>query len=108
MPWRIGRKSRERVVSIWDNGEILIGFGEFLENNKSLVPSAYNRDWWAADLAESLDQPHKVIEFAEIMGLDVGQLPSEVYPSTERYLEVEKILWKENGGKERGMFILEI
>jgi len=69
-------KIEERVISIWDNGEILIGFGEFLENNKSLVPSAYNRDWWAADLAESLDQPHKVIEFAEIMGLDVGQLPS--------------------------------
>ena len=38
---------KERVVSIWDNGEILMGFGEFLENNKSLVPSAYNRDWWA-------------------------------------------------------------
>ena len=67
---------KERVVSIWDNGEILMGFGEFLENNKSLVPSAYNRDWWAADLAESLDQPGKVIEFAEIMGLDVDQLPS--------------------------------
>ena len=29
-------KIEERVVSIWDNGEILIGFGEFLENNKSL------------------------------------------------------------------------
>ncbi|MEC9201048.1 MAG: hypothetical protein VYA79_06005, partial [Candidatus Thermoplasmatota archaeon] len=67
---------KDRVVSIWDNGEILMGFGEFLENNKSLVPSAYNRDWWAADLAESLDQPGKVIEFAEIMGLDVDQLPS--------------------------------
>ena len=33
---------RERVVSVWDNGEILMGFGEFLENNKNLVPSAYN------------------------------------------------------------------
>ena len=45
--WRL---IRERVVSVWDNGEILMGFGEFLENNKNLVPSAYNRDWWAADL----------------------------------------------------------
>ena len=24
---------RERVISVWDNGEILMGFGEFIENN---------------------------------------------------------------------------
>ena len=46
-----------RVVSVWDNGEILMGFGEFLENNKNLVPSAYNRDWWGADLLDSMDHP---------------------------------------------------
>ena len=66
---------KERVVSIWDNGEILMGFGEFLENNKSLVPSAYNRDWWAADLTEALDHPSKVSEFAGIMGLKPTELP---------------------------------
>ncbi|MDP6379474.1 MAG: hypothetical protein QF885_07480, partial [Candidatus Thalassarchaeaceae archaeon] len=39
---------------IWDNGEIMLGYGEFLENNKNLVPSGYNRDWWSAEIAESL------------------------------------------------------
>ncbi|HII26395.1 MAG TPA: hypothetical protein HA323_04040, partial [Candidatus Thalassarchaeaceae archaeon] len=66
---------RERVVSVWDNGEILMGFGEFLENNKNLVPSAYNRDWWAADLLDSLDHPQKVSTFAEIMGVGLDALP---------------------------------
>ena len=66
---------RDRVVSVWDNGEILMGFGEFLENNKNLVPSAYNRDWWAADLLDSLDHPQKVSTFAEIMSVGLDSLP---------------------------------
>ena len=63
------------VVTIWDSGEILSGFGEFLENNKDLVPSGYNRDWWAADLADALDHPDKVEAFAAILGVDRGSLP---------------------------------
>jgi len=63
------------VRSIWDAGEILIGYGEFLENNKKLVPSAYNKDWWASDLIESLDMPKKVERFAEILGIQRNSLP---------------------------------
>ncbi|GIT41876.1 MAG: hypothetical protein Ct9H300mP10_08860 [Methanobacteriota archaeon] len=63
------------VIRIWDSGEMLSGFGEFLENNKSLVPSGYNRDWWAADLANSLDHPDKVGGFAKILGIDRSELP---------------------------------
>ena len=65
----------KEVLSIWDSGEILVGFGEFLENNKELVPSAYNKDWWAADLAESIDLPTKVEQFAEILGVNRNILP---------------------------------
>ena len=46
----IGRKNKDNLDSIWDSGEILLGYGEFLENNKDLVPSSYSLDWWAADL----------------------------------------------------------
>ena len=70
--WRINVAS---VRSIWDAGEILIGYGEFLENNKKLVPSAYNKDWWASDLVEALDMPSKVEEFAEILGIERNSLP---------------------------------
>jgi DNA polymerase II large subunit len=37
---------RPRVRRILDLGEILIPYGEFAENNKPLVPSAYVREWW--------------------------------------------------------------
>jgi hypothetical protein len=63
------------VIRIWDSGEMLSGFGEFLENNKMLVPSGYNRDWWAAELADSLDHPDKVDGLARILGLDRSEMP---------------------------------
>ena len=69
------RDVEERVLTIWDSGEILVGFGEFLENNKELVPSPYNRDWWAADLAEAMNQPSKVESFAEIIAVKRADLP---------------------------------
>jgi DNA polymerase II large subunit len=34
------------IDRILDVGEILISFGEFLENNHPLVPSAYCEEWW--------------------------------------------------------------
>lgn len=34
------------INCILDVGEILISFGEFLENNHQLVPPAYGEEWW--------------------------------------------------------------
>jgi len=36
----------DSVEKILDVGEILISFGEFLENNHPLVPCAYCEEWW--------------------------------------------------------------
>ncbi len=66
---------KDRVVSIWDSGEILMGFGEFLENNKRLVPSSYSIDWWSADIAEALDSHEKVEEFARLVDLNREDMP---------------------------------
>ena len=70
--WRLNVAN---VKSIWDSGEILIGYGEFLENNKKLVPSSYNKDWWASELSESLDMPNKVVKFAGIINKNIESLP---------------------------------
>ena len=61
--------------SIWDVGEILLGYGEFLENNKPLVPSSYSVDWWAVDVADSLDTHDKVEKFSDILGVKRSGLP---------------------------------
>jgi DNA polymerase II large subunit len=38
-----------QVERILDVGEILIGFGEFLENNHPLMPAGYQEEWWALE-----------------------------------------------------------
>ena len=44
----------DQVRAIWDNGELMLGFGEFLENNKTLVPSAFTSEWWASEVLDSI------------------------------------------------------
>ncbi len=44
------RELRPNVRSLVDLGEILIAYGEFLENNHPLVPGAYGLDWYRAEL----------------------------------------------------------
>ncbi len=40
------REYYDRIVEIVDVGEILIPYGEFLENNHPLVPASYSVEWW--------------------------------------------------------------
>ncbi len=35
-----------KIKEILDLGEILISYGEFLENNKTLFPGAFTENWW--------------------------------------------------------------
>lgn len=36
----------DQIQQITDIGEILIAYGDFLENNYKLVPGSFNHDWW--------------------------------------------------------------
>jgi DNA polymerase II large subunit len=45
------RSVRKDVAEILDNGEILVNYGDFLENNHILMPSPYVLEWWEQDLA---------------------------------------------------------
>jgi DNA polymerase II large subunit len=42
-----------RIRRVIDLGEILVGFGEFLENNRALVPGSYSLDWHLEELREA-------------------------------------------------------
>jgi DNA polymerase II large subunit len=61
---------RPRVKNIWDNGELVIGYGEFLENNKNLVPAGYTMDWWASDVLEALSSPKDLEDFFTLLGAE--------------------------------------
>ncbi len=45
------------IEKILDVGEILISFGEFLENNHPLVPAGYCDEWWRLDAGDGAKPP---------------------------------------------------
>lgn len=47
---------RDRVEEIISLGDLLIGYGEFLENNHPLMPAGYCQEWWAQEVEEVLDE----------------------------------------------------
>lgn len=49
------RKLHDQVEKILDVGEILVNYGDFLENNHPLMPSSYCFEWWALELGEKVD-----------------------------------------------------
>ena len=63
------------ILSIWDAGEILLGYGEFLENNKSLVPAGYGMDQWASELIKNVNTEMKLTVFSNIMNISRTELP---------------------------------
>ena len=48
---------RDKIAEIVDNGEILIPFGEFCENNHTLVPCGYPLEWHKLELGSKGDLP---------------------------------------------------
>jgi DNA polymerase II large subunit len=48
------------VAKIIDLGDALISYGDFLENNKVLLPSPYVQEWWEQDLEKALGDPEKL------------------------------------------------
>lgn len=93
---------KKRLVSIWDNGEIVLGYGEFLENNKNLVPAGYCGDWWASDLIDKLDE-NGIEKYIQITNKPRQELPAG-NPASEgelvrrkwhQYLRSEKLNWDE-------------
>src|SRR5438046_10511562 len=51
------RAVKDRIESILFLGDLLVGYGEFLENNRTLVPSGFVEEWWGQLLAEKLATP---------------------------------------------------
>lgn len=46
------KELRDEVEEVLFNGDILVSYGEFLENNHVLLPSGYCEEWWARELEQ--------------------------------------------------------
>ncbi|MEM2994614.1 MAG: DNA polymerase II large subunit [Candidatus Bathyarchaeia archaeon] len=63
------------IVKILFLGDILVSFGDFLYNNKPLMPSAYVEEWWVEDLQKAV---------AERFNGNIQSLAEAVNISSER------------------------
>jgi len=47
---------RDKIDKVLFLGDILVSFGDFLNNNKALLPSGYTEEWWSEDLCSSVEK----------------------------------------------------
>ena len=47
---------KDRIQKILFVGDILISFGDFLYNNKPLLPSGYTEEWWCQELSKVVEE----------------------------------------------------
>ncbi|OLS25708.1 MAG: DNA polymerase II large subunit [Candidatus Heimdallarchaeota archaeon LC_2] len=48
-----GKELLNDITKILFMGDLLVGFGEFLQNNYTLCPAGYNEEWWLSDLIKN-------------------------------------------------------
>jgi DNA polymerase II large subunit len=79
-----------KIEQILFLGDLLVGFGEFLENNKPLEPSGYTEEWWVQDFWDvlnknfnrSIEEAAQSIAFPLNRFQDLLERPLEVKPSS--------------------------
>ncbi len=58
----IAKKIKNEIDKIIHLGDILISFGDFLENNKKLPNSGYVEEWWSQDLLNTISEKYGNLE----------------------------------------------
>jgi DNA polymerase II large subunit len=79
-----------KIEKILFLGDLLVGFGEFLENNKPLEPSGYTEEWWLQDVWDvlnknfnrSMEEAARSIAFPLNRLQDLLERPLEVKPTS--------------------------
>jgi DNA polymerase II large subunit len=74
-------------------GDILIGYGEFLENNRPLLPSGFVEEWWQELLSLEITTFANVEEFAERVGInpqDAVSFQNGGIPTAEQAIAIAK------------------
>jgi len=92
------KRVRHSVAKILFLGDLLVGFGEFRENNHLLVPAGYCPEWWAQEALNHLRSasPHKRNQLiAVIKKQNLSRIlshPLQFYPSPWDALTISNLL----------------
>ncbi len=108
---------RENMSEILDLGEVLINYGDFLENNHLLPPSSYCEEWWKQEVERKIQEkeipsPHsaeQAIQISEKFGVPLH--PDWTYLWHDISVEEFRVLAEiavEKGRLEKGSLILPV
>lgn len=76
-------------------GDILVGYGEFVENDHVIFPSGYCEEWWALELKKALEKNKSSLDKISIAKEKLDLYISNYYdsvPSAEEALSISKEL----------------
>jgi DNA polymerase II large subunit len=96
---------KDEVEKILDLGEILVNYGDFIENNHPLLPSSYVYEWWVqeANLQEAkLPKDKKIDEDTALKLCDDGNPLHPDYTYLWHDVSVEEIRYLRNFFSEKG------
>ncbi len=89
------RTLRDHVQRILFLGDLMVGYGEFLENNRTLVPSGFVEEWWGQLLSEKMSnlQPSEPASLQSITAERLQTLsknPLSTRPSAKEAVEISQ------------------
>ncbi|ASJ01623.1 DNA-directed DNA polymerase II large subunit [Thermococcus gorgonarius] len=81
-------KVRNEVEEILYVGDALVNFGDFVENNQTLLPANYVEEWWIQELAKAIEEIYEI----ELRPFEDN--PREAVEEASEYIEVSPdFLW---------------
>jgi DNA polymerase II large subunit len=86
-------KLRE-IKKIIDLGEILVPFGEFIENNSLLPDSSYVYEWWLQELQKKINYLPKNYTFLEIKDAE-DNTRKRINEDFDRNIDLKKPSWED-------------
>jgi len=91
-------KHSSNISEILFLGDLLVGFGEFLENNKALYPCGYVEEWWIQEVksAIALKYQNSIVKASEDTGVlrleNFIKSPLEIKPTAYECISLSKTL----------------
>jgi len=93
------RQVQKSIESVLFLGDLLVSFGEFLENNRPLVPSGFTEEWWAELLRSRIELGFRTLSQAQqSSGVSEGRLrsliesPFQCFPTATESLSLSQRL----------------
>lgn len=116
------RRLRPQIKEVLYLGDILISYGDFLENNHPLMPSGYVEEWWiqelelaAADKAQyqeyiqgKIPEPVDAISISEDLGIPLHPRYTYFYSALSKEELRNLVQWISTGKAVEGRFILDM